>query len=258
MERINMYRIVVIDDEDDAIGVVTKSLHFLTSFSLKIVGTANDLVTGVEVIRKSKPDIVFLDVEMPGENGLKIYDFFEEPEFKVIFVTAFNKYALDALKKSALDYLLKPFGIVELKEAIQKAIKIIEKDRRQVVISDKISDLSALPVPGKKIVLDVEEGLVIESTNNIEYCYANQSYSTIVTLAQKEIIVTKSLKQLEELIADQNFYRTHKSYLVNIQYITKYVRIPESYVMLKSGTRIPVSSRKTAKVTQELKKLLLP
>jgi two-component system, LytTR family, response regulator len=256
MEKCTMYRIVVIDDENDAIDVVSNLIKFLTSFSVKIVGKANDLEEGVEVIRKTKPDIVLLDIEMPGKNGLGIYDFFQEPDFKVIFVTAFNKYALEALKKSASDYLLKPFSIVELKEALQKTIKQIEKENHQEVITDKISDLDTSQSEGKKIVLDVEEGFIIVNTNNIEYCVANQSYSTIVTTAKKEILVSKSLKQVEELISDDYFYRTHKSYLVNILHIKKFVRAIESYVLLKSGTRIPVSSRKTMKISSDIKQLL--
>lgn len=253
-----MYRIVVIDDENDAIDVVAKTLKFLTSVPVKIVGSANDLEEGVGVIRKTKPDIVLLDIEMPGRNGLGIYDFFPEPDFKVIFVTAFNKYALEALKKSASEYLLKPISIIDLKEALLKTIRQIEKEQHHEAITDKIGDLSALQVTGKNIILDVEEGFIIENTNNIEYCFANQSYSTIVTLAKKEIVVTRSLKQLEELISDPFFYRTHKSYLVNVHYIKKFVKGIESYVLLKSGTRIPVSSRKTMKIGSELKLLLLP
>jgi two-component system LytT family response regulator len=258
MEKISMYRIVVIDDENDAIDVVSKLLKFLTSIPVRMIGSANDLEEGVEVIRKTKPDIVLLDIEMPGKNGFGIYDFFEEPDFKVIFVTAFGKYALEALKKSASDYLLKPFSIIELKEALQKTIKQIEKERQHEAITDKIGDLTALQVAGKNIILDVQEGFIIENTNNIEYCFANQSYSTIVTLAKKEIVVTRSLKQLEELISDPHFYRTHKSYLVNVHYIKKFVKAAESYVLLKSGTKIPVSSRKTMKIGSELKQLLLP
>ena len=203
MEKYTMYRIVVIDDEIDAIEVVSKLLKFLSSITVKIVGTANDLNEGVEIIRKTKPDIVLLDVEMPGKNGLGIYDYFDEPDFKVIFVTAFNKYALEALKKSASDYLLKPISLIDLKESLQKTIKQIEKEHSQEVLTNKISDLSTLQVEGKNIILHVEDGFIIENTNNIEYCIANQSYTTIVTLAKKEILVSKSLKQIEDLISDK-------------------------------------------------------
>lgn len=257
MEKSTMYRIVVIDDENDAIEVVSKLLKFLSSITVKIVGSANDLAEGVEVIRKTKPDIVLLDVEMPGKNGLGIYDYFNEPDFKVIFVTAFNKYALDALKKSAFDYLLKPISLIDLKESLRKTISRIEKEHHQEVLTNKINDLSTLQVEGKNVIVHVEDGFIIENTNNIEYCIANQSYTIIVTLAKKEILVSKSLKQVEELISDKFFYRTHKSYLVNIHYIKKFVRSTESYVILQSGTRVPVSSRKTLKISSEIEQLLL-
>ena len=257
MEKYTMYRVVVIDDEKDAIEVVAKLLKFLSTISVKIVGSANDLNDGIEIIRKTKPDIVLLDVEMPGKNGLGIYDFFDEPDFKVIFITAFNKYALDALKKSASDYLLKPISILDLKESLHKTIKQIEKEHHQEVLTNKISDLNTLQVEGRNIILYVEDGFIIENTNNIEYCVANQSYSTIVTTTGKEILVSKSLKQVEELISDKFFYRTHKSYLVNVHYIKKFVRATESYVLLNSGTRIPVSSRKTIKISSDIEQLLI-
>ena len=113
-----MYRAVVIDDEKDAINVLVNLLGSFTSINVKVFGTAMNLEEGIDQIKKIKPDIVFLDVDMPGKNGLAIYDYFKTPDFKVIFVTAYQQYALDALKKSASDYLLKPINIIELKESL--------------------------------------------------------------------------------------------------------------------------------------------
>ena len=106
MQPNTIYRIVVIDDEVDAINVVVKLLETFSSILFKITGTANNLKEGVELIKKTKPDLIFLDIEMPGKNGLAIYDYFENPDFKIIFMTAYQQYAIEALKKSASDYLL--------------------------------------------------------------------------------------------------------------------------------------------------------
>ena len=119
MKPNTMFRIAVVDDEEDAINVVLKLLENFSTISFKIVGTANNLEDGVDLIKKTRPDLIFLDIEMPGQNGLAIYDYFEEPDFEIIFMTAYQQYAIEALKKSASDYLLKPLNIVELKDSLQ-------------------------------------------------------------------------------------------------------------------------------------------
>lgn len=256
MQPNTIYRIAVIDDEADAINVVVKMLENFSTLSFKITGTANNLEEGVELIKKTKPDLIFLDIEMPGKNGLAIYDYFEKPDFKIIFMTAYQQYAIDALKKSASDYLLKPLNIVELKDSLQKIVKQIEQKFQDEEFKDKINILSSAEVEGKNILLEVEAGFIMENTSNIEYVYAHQSYSVIVTHSKKEILVTKSLKQLHELLPKNQFYRTHKSYLINIYFIRKFTRMAESYVLLKSGVRIPVSVRTSALITKEIKEML--
>lgn len=257
MQQNRIYRIAVIDDEDDAINVILKLLENFSSISFKIVGTANNLEDGVALIKKTKPDLLFLDIEMPGHNGLAIYDYFEEPEFEIIFMTAYQQYAINALKKSASDYLLKPVNIVELKDSLIKTSKAIEKKWENEEFRDKVNFLSRVEIDGKNILLEVEGGFIMENTSNIEYVYAHQSYSIIVTHAKKEILVTKSLKQLQDLLPGNQFYRTHKSYLINIYYVKKFVRLSDSYVLMKSGMKVPVSVRISSIITKEIKQMLL-
>ena len=256
MKPNTMFRIAVVDDEEDAINVVLKLLENFSTISFKIVGTANNLEDGVDLIKKTRPDLIFLDIEMPGQNGLAIYDYFEEPDFEIIFMTAYQQYAIEALKKSASDYLLKPLNIVELKDSLQKIVKCIEQKWQLEEFRDKINFLSRVEINGKNILLDVEGGFIMENTSNIEYVYAHQSYSIIVTHSKKEILVTKSLKQLQEILPETQFYRTHKSYLINIYYIRKFVRLNESYVLMQSGVKIPVSVRTSAIITKEIKNIL--
>jgi len=251
-----MLRIVIIDDEEDAIEVLSKLLDNFTSVKLKIVGTASNLMNGVEIINETNPDLVFLDIDMPGQNGMAIYDYFKEPIFKVVFVTAYQQYAIDAIKKSAFDYILKPVNIIELKETLKKVNEELIHEQRQRELEDKINLLCTAEIEGKNIVLDVESGFIMENTKNIEYCRADQSYSTVVTYVGKEILVTKSLKEVQELLPENQFYRTHKSFLINIHYIRKFLRGNESYVLLKSGAKIPVSVRTSSIITKEIKKML--
>lgn len=251
-----MLTAVIIDDEKDAIAVLSQLLKDFTNTPVKVVGTANNLDEGIKVINSTKPDIVFLDIDMPEKNGMDIYKSIENPPFKIIFVTAYNQFAIEALKKSATDYLLKPVNFIELRESLIKVTKQIEFEQQQRELEDKINLLCTAEMEGKTLVLDVEAGFVMENTKNIEYCYADQSYSVIVTYLGKEIVVTKPLKELQELLPNAHFYRTHKSYLVNIYYIRKFVRANESYVLLKSGVKIPVSVRTSSVISKDIKQML--
>ena len=251
-----MLTAVIVDDEQDAIDVLTALLANFTSFNIKQTGTANSLEEGITLINAVHPDILFLDIDLPGKHGLAIYDHFKEPEFKVIFTTAYQQYAIEALKKSAFDYLLKPINIIELKDTLSKVIRQIDKEQRHMELEDKVNFLSAVEMTGMNILLDVESGFIMENTRNIEYCIADQSYSKVITLAKNEIVVTKSLKQLQEILPANQFYRTHKSYLVNIYYIRKFIHTNESYVLMKSGIKIPVSVRTSAHITNDIKQML--
>lgn len=251
-----MYRVVIIDDESDSIEVLRKLLVNIQTIPTRIVGVASSLDDGIALIKNNKPDIVFLDIEMPGCNGLEIYDRFPKPEFKIIFVTAYSQYAIPALKKSALDYLLKPINLIELKDSLKRATEIIESDHQKEILIDRIPYLAALSENSKNVILDVENGFIVQNTNNIIYCIAAQSYSVIVSSSGKEITVSKSLKELQDLLPASQFYRTHKSYLININHIHKFIRSNESYVQMISGAKIPVSVRTTSTIIKDLKQML--
>jgi two-component system LytT family response regulator len=252
-----MYSAVIIDDEEDGIHVLVQFLSEFTSVKVKVAGTATNLDEGIQIIRNTNPEIVFLDIDMPGKNGMAIYNYFNEPAFRIIFVTAYKQYAIDALNHSASGYLLKPISFVDLQELLLKVTKELNQEQQQRELDDRINLLSSAEMTGKNIILDVENGFIMENTRNIEYCYANQSYSVVVLHTKKEIVVTKPLKSLQELLPPNQFYRTHKSYLVNVFYIRKFFRGNESYVILKSGAKIVVSVRTSAIISNDIKKMLL-
>jgi len=252
-----MYSAVIIDDEEDGIHVLVQFLSEFTSVKVKVAGTATNLDEGIQIIRNTNPEIVFLDIDMPGKNGMAIYNYFNEPAFRIIFVTAYKQYAIDALNHSASGYLLKPISFVDLQELLLKVTKELNQEQQQRELEDRINLLSSAEMTGKNIILDVENGFIMENTRNIEYCYANQSYSVVVLHTKKEIVVTKPLKSLQELLPPNQFYRTHKTYLVNVFYIRKFFRGNESYVILKSGAKIAVSVRTSAIISNDIKKMLL-
>lgn len=251
-----MITAVIIDDEFNAIVVLKYLLDGIRDFEVKILATANNLDDGIKVINESNPDIVFLDIDMPKKNGMEIFKAFNRPDFKIIFVTAHKEYAIEAIKNSATDYILKPIDISELRETLNKVVSLMKEEQQIREIEDKAILLSAPEMEGKNIVLDVSTGFVLENTKNIEYCYADQMYSVIVTYLGKKFTVAKPLKDLQELLPHNQFYRTHKSYLVNMYYIRKFIKASESFVLLRSGVKIPVSVRLSTVISKEIKQLL--
>jgi len=251
-----MLTAVIVDDEQNGISVLTQLLKDFTNTPVKVVGIANNLLNSVEVIKETKPDIVFMDIDMPGQNGLEVYKYFQSPTFKVIFVTAYSQYAIEALKKSATDYLLKPVNFIELQEALVKVSKEIENVQQHNELEDKLNQLCAAEMEGKNIIFDVDGGFILENTKNIEYCYADESYSVIVTYLGKKIIVSKPLKELQVMMPENHFYRTHRSYLVNVFYVRKFVHAKESYVLMRSGIKVPVSVRTSSVIANDIKQML--
>ena len=249
-------KIIIIDDDEIAIKHIVKLLGNFISFNIKISGTATSLDGGIKLIYTTQPDIVFLDINMPEKKGMDIYNEFVSPNFKIIFVTAYPEFAIEAFKKSAFYYLLKPLSIIDLQDALQKVSTELLHEQQQYELENNIHSLCPPNIQGTNIMFEVSNGFIMENTKNIEYCYANQSYSVIVTYLQKEILVSKSLKELQNLLPENQFYRTHKSYLVNIYYIRKFVHLKENYVLLKSGARIPVSIRVSSVIAKDISRML--
>lgn len=247
-----MLTTVIIDDDEIAIFLLSNLLIKLSSFEIHIAGTANNLIEGIDLIKKTHPDLVFLDINMPDKKGLEIFNEFKSPHFKIIFCTAFQQYAIDVLRIAVCGYLLKPVDFIELREAVQKASLELSREQKQLQLEDKLNYLNTPEMLGENIIFDVENGFLMLNTRNIEYCYANQSYSVIVTYTKKEILIAKSLREVQDMLPGKQFYRTHKSFLVNIYYIRKYVHAKESFVLLKGGEKIPVSVRVTSLISKDL------
>lgn len=252
-----MLSAVIIDDEESAIYILQELLTQFSSIKVKVAGIASNLSDGVDIIKKTQPDIVFIDINMPGKSGLEIYDEFDSPEFKIIFCSAHQQFAFDALKKHACGYLLKPVNLIDLQQILKKVSAELSQEQKQLQIEDKFNMMNSPVKAGVNILLDVENGFIIGNSRNIEYCYAKNSFSVVVMQTQKEYLVTRSLKELEDILPQNQFYKTHKSYLVNIYYIRKFVRAKENYVLMESGSKIPVSIRVTNYICKDIKGKIL-
>lgn len=251
-----MITAVVIDDEQNAIDVIKNLCKNFVSQEIKIIGEAYDLRSGIEVILKTKPDAIFLDIDMPNGYGINIYEYFPKPDFQVIFTTAHEEYALKALKNSAFDYLVKPISFIEFRETIDKLTTHFQKENEMKKLESTITNLVSSSFEGQSILFDTENGFVKENTNNIEYCKANGSYTSIITFGGREIVVSKSLKEIVSVLPHKQFYRTHKTYLVNINFINSFIKGKENFVELKSGTKIPVSVRASYTISKDIKGII--
>ena len=238
-----MIKTVIIDDEENNIGTLQS---LLTQFcpEIEIIGTAGNAKQAFTVINELQPQLVFLDIEMPMGNGFDLLEKLMPVNFEVIFVTAFDQYAITAFKYAALDYLLKPVSIDDLKRAVNRsAIRIAEKNvnnRIESLIANFRSEAQGL----KKIGLPTAEGLVFEEIENIMHLQAESNYTLVYIRNKKKMTITKSLKEFEDLLPASIFCRLHHSHIVNLNYITKYYKGRGGYVELTDGTTVEVSTRK--------------
>jgi two-component system LytT family response regulator len=243
---------VIIDDERIARETFKGICERYLSERLEVVGLAESVKEGVELIKQRNPEIVFLDIEMPVESGFKLFDYFTTYNFDVIFTTAFKQYAIDAIKYSALDYLLKPIDFIDLKEALTRYEKKRMTNTSQVRIETFISNLSSGVDINQKVAFPTMDGYQMERLNNIMYCEGDANYTKIHTGDGRIIMVSRTLKEVEELLSCQYFFRIHKSYLVNLNFIKSYSRSENFGVFLDNNKWLPVSSRKNDEFLQVL------
>lgn len=238
-----MIKAVIVDDEENNIGALQS---LLTQFcpEIDITGTAGNARQAFTVISELQPQLVFLDIEMPMGNGFDLLEKLMPVNFEVIFVTAFDQYAITAFKYSALDYLLKPVSIDDLKRAVSRSVlRIAEKNvnnRIETLIANFRNEAQGL----KKIGLPTAEGLIFEEIENIIHLQAESNYTLVFIRNKKKMTITKSLKEFEDMLPASIFCRLHHSHIVNLNYITKYYKGRGGYVELSDGTTVEVSTRK--------------
>ena len=253
-----MLSAVIIDDEVTAIDLLVEILKQLKSLKVKIVGTALNLNEGINIIQKTQPDIVFLDIKMPGKTGLEIYNSNKSHDFKIIFCTAYPNYAIEVLKNDFYGYIMKPIDIIELDKVLHKVNNVFLEEQKQLQFEDKFDILSNPVFSGTHIVLETSYGFYATNTRNIEYFKVKDSTTIAVMHAQKEISIKKSLKELNDILPESQFSRTNRFTLVNVNYIHKYFSTKnENYIILESGIKIPLSSILNADFTKEIKQKMI-
>jgi two-component system LytT family response regulator len=239
-----MIRTIIIDDEQNGRELLSKLLVRYFDNKIVVLDTCDSVKKGVNAINKHNPDIVFLDIQMPNENGFELFKYFDKINFEVIFTTAHKDYAIDAVRHSALDYLLKPISYIDLMSSIKRFENNRDAFKRQERISLLLESLSSDNISFNKVALPTNRGYELQKLGNILYCEADSNYCKIICIDGKELLLSKTLKYVEELLANELFFRIHKSYLVNLNYITKFDKIDDLKITLTNGAQLPVSVRK--------------
>ncbi len=238
---------VIIDDEKNARDALKKLIKLYFSDNLEVSAMSASVKSGVEAIKKYRPDIVFLDVEMPEKNGFGLFEYFEEESFTVIFTTAYEQYALNAIKHFAFDYLLKPVNHTELSQALNR---LEEKENRSE------TDKNIIFRGGNnvnKIALASGNGYIFENADNIIYCNSRDNYTKVYFAHKKPLLISKTLKNTESILPEKIFFRIHRSYIVNLNYIKKLDKNKGFKITLETGDILPVSKNKIKELTERLK-----
>ena len=244
-----MINCIIIDDERHCIG--TLALLLQANFSeVNIVATCRNGNEGLEAIIKFNPDLVFLDIAMPGMDGFEMLSHIDQPDFEIIFTTAFDNHAIRAFKVNAVDYLLKPINKDEFTKAVDRALSKIQASRsaeQPIDLRQLYSLLDYLKEDNNgegRIAIPTLEGFQMIKLDRIYYILSDGNYSKIYYKDKSPELVTRSLKQLEKMLSGSNFVRIHRQTLVNINHIDKYVRGEGGYVVLTNGIHLDVSRRK--------------
>lgn len=250
-----MLNTIIVDDEEFA----RSSLYFLLQEnceSIHISGIAKSVAEARNLLAQHAIDLIFLDIAMPGENGFDLIPDAQASKAHVIFTTAYDQYALKAIKANALDYLLKPIDIDELKAAVDKAVKHIALSKNDKSRNENLQSLAAKlseRTEIRKISLANGQGYTLVNIDDIIHIAADSNYSVFFLANKDKITVSKVLKEYEEILPDNQFVRIHKSSIVNLNYVKEYNSRNGLEVILKNGEKIAVSRRRASDFVEKIK-----
>lgn len=242
-----MINAIIIEDEKKSREALTGLLKRYCK-NVEIIAEADGYQSGLDILKDHKPDVVFLDIQMPDGSGFKLLEDLEEINFEIIFTTAFDQFAIKAIKYSALDYLLKPIIPDELSNAVKKVVRKKQKGDINKNVNVLLHNLKKQEEETKKLALSTAEKIHIVEINDIIRCESDNYYTMFFFTNGKKLLISKTLKENEELLRDHNFIRTHKSHLINSKYIKSFNRNEGGYILMSDESKIPVSRRKREKI----------
>ncbi len=249
-----MLTCIIIDDEQPCINALQVMIEKKLAHILKISGTIDNPLAAAAMIELNKPDIVFLDVEMPVLDGINLLSSLPGIDFQVIFTTAHQHYALQAIKLNAIDYLLKPIDINELTAAVEKCVKR-KNEQSNYMLNQLLDQFKNNNAPTKKISLPDGNTYQLVSIKEIVRIEAESNYSIVYFQDKTKKVVTKTLKDFEDQLSVHNFLRVHHSHLVNLDYVIGYKNQENGYIIMQGNIIIEISRRKKQEVLQRIQSL---
>jgi two-component system LytT family response regulator len=236
-----MKKALIIDDENRTRDLIAKMIN---SFGLNIEAfpIGENVQSGIKAIEEMNPDIVFLDIQMPDGTGFDVLKAVKNKNFEVVFITAHEEFAIKAIKFSALDYLLKPIDPIELKLAVEKAIKAVDEKHEDIQFDALQHNMQ--PNQKRRLVLKTQESVHVVELHEIIRCEADRNYTSFFLVGGKKILVSKTLKEYETLLTQHNFLRIQQSHLINLDYVDRYDKGNGGSVVMKDKSEVPLSPAK--------------
>lgn len=248
-----MLQTLIIDDEDHIRDSLTRLLQRHCP-RVVVAGEAYSVATGLKAIQDLHPDLVLLDIQMGDGTGFDLLNAMPVIDFKIIFVTAFDQYAIQAFKFSAVDYLLKPVNPEALTEAVNRAGQQV-REHHDLQMQALKENLMNIDKQHKKIILRTTENVYLLNLQEVISCESDDNYTRIYTVGGEKILVSKTLKDYEEMFSGCGFYRVHKSFLINLAHIKRFEKQEGGYIVLTNDLKIPVASRKRDEMLELLEKM---
>jgi two-component system LytT family response regulator len=238
-----MIKVLIIDDEKSSRDTLR---GFVENYcpDIQIIGEAGSAEQGIEQIKKLQPDLIFLDIELPLGSGFDLLEACKQANFEVIFTTAHDQYALQAIKVCALDYLLKPISAMDLTAAVAKINERSHAGTSQPQIGAFVENISNINKQLSNIVLPTLDGFIVVKINDIIRCEADKNYTFFIFTNKEKILVSRTLKEYDELLHDMDFIRVHQSHLINASHVQRYIKGSGGYVKMSDDSIIEVSRRK--------------
>jgi len=245
-------RAIIIDDESDSRKTLRNFLQLFCP-DVEVIGEAENVASGVKLLKEKQPDVLFLDIQMPDGTGFNLLEQIQPISFDVIFSTAYDQFALKAFEYSAVDYLLKPIDPDKLIQAVNKI-----KPNSTQEINQKIDTLldNYQKKEAKKIGLPYSEGIEFIEIKNILRCEAADNYTNFILTDGRLLIVSKNISSFEKMLPAQTFHRIHKSHLINLVHLKKYVRSDGGYVIMMDGSELPIARRRKDEFLEQLKNFM--
>ncbi len=245
---------IIVDDEQhcrDALSGILQRRHA----DIQLLGMASSVQEGIDLVNSKKPEVLFLDIEIGEQTGFDLLQALGPEHPHVIFTTAHEGYAVKAIRFSALDYLLKPVDMEELETAIGKAKKALREPQQPEQFIALMRNLARNHGPDRRIALPVADGLEMVDTGDITYCESDSNYTVVHQVDKKRLVISRTLKEFEDILDGGQFVRVHHSYLINVKHVKKYIRGEGGEVIMSDGTNVAVSRRKKQELMDSLARL---